>query len=412
MAYVFKNLQDEVKRRATKNQGGSQFDTAIKNIINTSLFRVAGEAPWRQLRRKTQFSTKTNYTEGSGAGAFTEDSDEITVTGATFITDEIAIGRKINLSGDSVKHTIKTITGETTLTIEEGYNGTTTTEGTYTILPQEEYNMPIQCSHRSFMWHEEWGYPYVMQYMTDQDFYKTSYDNNATGIPTIYRMWGEDMIISQPLESSIVSIVSSTTADTSISVTVFGTVSGYPDYEVIITDSSDGTTSVDGSKSFSSVERIVKASSSTGRITATSNSGNATIAVLPVGDTTSGIMYSKVQVWHLPSTAFEMQVQYYKEPYRLVNDSDVHELGQAFDEAIILLATAKLKYESNQKEGDKFLGLYKDEIKVLRRVNIDKIDWIPRLKRRRESRNNNAGLIGRGLLYSQAGSQFGPSSRY
>ena len=32
---TFKDLQDEVKRRATMNEGGTQFNTAIKNIINS-----------------------------------------------------------------------------------------------------------------------------------------------------------------------------------------------------------------------------------------------------------------------------------------------------------------------------------------------------------------------------------------
>ena len=48
--FTFIDLVNEVKRRATRDQGGTQFDTAIKNVVNTSLFRVAREAPWRQLR--------------------------------------------------------------------------------------------------------------------------------------------------------------------------------------------------------------------------------------------------------------------------------------------------------------------------------------------------------------------------
>ena len=33
-----------------------------------------------------------------------------------------------------------------------------------------------------------------------------------------------------------------------------------------------------------------------------------------------------------------MNVKYYKDAYRLVNTGDVHDLGQDFDEAIILLS--------------------------------------------------------------------------
>ena len=67
MLYTFKDLQDEVKRRATRDQSGTTFDVAIKNIINTSLFRIGREALWRSLRRKGIVTTVTSYTTGSGA---------------------------------------------------------------------------------------------------------------------------------------------------------------------------------------------------------------------------------------------------------------------------------------------------------------------------------------------------------
>ena len=142
MTITFSDLQAEVARRATRDQSGTQFDTAIKNGINSSLFRVAREALWRQLRRKTTFDTIIKYNSGSGGGTFTKDSKSITVVGATFLTDNIAVGRRINLQGSSKNYTIATITGETTLTLDQNYTGTTISgSGTYSILAQEEYNM-------------------------------------------------------------------------------------------------------------------------------------------------------------------------------------------------------------------------------------------------------------------------------
>lgn len=407
--YTFLDLQNEVKRRATRDQGGTQFDTAIKNVINASLFRICREAHWRQLRRKDTFSTVTSYDKGSGSGSFTNDSTTVNVTSASFLTDEVKIGRRVKLSGDSTYHTIKTITSETAFTIEEGYNGTSTNSGTYEILPQEEYVLPVQATHRVFLWHEEWGFPYPLRFVSEQAFRNLTVHNTTENVPSHYRMWGEDMVRSQPLAPSIVSVESSVTTDTSISVIVFGTVEGYPDQETIVTNAVDATNKTAGNKTFSNIDRVVKASSSKGRITVTSDSANNTVAVIPVGDTTAGIMYSKIQMWPLPSTVFEVQVQYYKDPYRLVNDTDVHELGQDFDEAIVLLSVAKIKYESDQKEGDRWLALYQDEIRNLRKINADKIDWFPTLKRPFLSR----GLFGddfvhRNLLYRQVGSYYGP----
>lgn len=401
MSLTFSDLQIEVKRRAQKDSGGSTFDNAIKNLINTSLFRVSREALWRPLRRKTTFDTVTTYDTGSGAGTFTNGTKNVTVTGATFITDGIKIGRRISLSGDSNVFTIRTITGETTLTIDKNYEGTTTSSGTYSILAQEEYNLPIQAGHKVFLWHEQWGYPFQLQYVPDQEFIGSGVQNTEESVPVAYRMWGEDMVIGQPLQASVVTIVSSSASDTTGSVTVFGTVSGYPDYETI---NLNGTTSAAGSKSFTSIERIVKSGSTIGRVTVTTNSGNNTVAVLPVGDTTGGILYKKIQLFPLPNEVMPINVQYYKDPYRLVNDEDIHELGQEFDEAIILLATSKMKYENNQTEGDKFYALYQDEIRSLRRTNADKIDWFPKQGRPNSGR---VSMVHPFLSYAQIGANYG-----
>lgn len=401
MSMTFSDLQVEVKRRAQKDSGGSNFDTAIRNLINTSLFRVSREGLWRQLRRKTTFDTVTTYSTGSGAGTFTNGSKNVTVTGATFITSGIKIGRRISLSGDSNVFTIVTITGETTLTIDKNYGGTTTSVGSYSILAQEEYNLPIQASHKVFLWHEQWGYPVQLQYVPDQEFFGSGVQNTEQSVPVAYRMWGEDMVIGQPLQASIVTVVSSSDSDNTGLVTVFGTVSGYPDYETM---SLLGTTPVDGTKLFTKVERVTKSGSTVGRVTVTTNSGGNTVSVLPVGDTTGGILYKKIQLFPLPNQVIPINVQYYKDPYRLVSDEDIHELGQEFDEAIILLATSKMKYENNQTEGDKFYGLYQDEIRSLRRTNVDKIDWFPKQGRPNLGR---VSMVHPTLSYSQIGPHYG-----
>ena len=401
MSLTYSDLQIEVKRRAQKDSGGSTFDNAIKNIINTSLFRVSREALWRPLRRKTTFDTVTTYNTGSGAGTFTNGTKNVTVTGATFISDGIKVGRRISLSGDSNVFTIRTITGETTLTIDKNYGGTTTSVGTYSILAQEEYNLPIQAGHKVFLWHEQWGYPFQLTYVPDQEFFGSGVQNTEESVPVAYRMWGEDMVIGQPLQASVVTIVSSSASDNTGSVTVFGVVSGYPDYETI---NMNGTTSAAGSKSFTSIERVVKSGSTIGRVTVTTNSGNNTVAVLPVGDTTGGILYKKIQLFPLPNEIMPINVQYYKDPFRLVNDEDIHELGQEFDEAIILLATSKMKYENNQTEGDKFYALYQDEIRSLRRTNADKIDWFPKQGRPNLGR---VSMVHPQLSYGQVGSHYG-----
>lgn len=405
MAMLFSDLIVEVKSRSTRSQAGTEFDTSTKNAINFSLFRTARENLWRVLRRTATLTTITSYTTGTGAVAVTNGSKSVTVTGATFITDNIRIGRRIKFGGSGKYFTIATITGETTLTLDLVYDGTTSSTQTYSILPQEEYVLPPQVNHRMFLWHRQYGYPTKMGYVPDQEFRELAVNDTTIAVPNYYRMWGEDMTIEQPLDASAITIVSSSTSDTSGSIQIFGTVSGYPDYESI---NLNGTSTVTGSKSFTTVERVTKSASTVGRITVSANSTNTNVVVLPTGDTTAGIMYSKIQLWPLPNAIMDIYVNYYKDPWRLVNDNDVHEMGQEFDESIILLATAKLKYENSQSEGDRFFSMWKDELQSLKKLNVDKIDWEKKLKRPWD--NSLSGRLHRGLSYLQIGTSgsYGP----
>jgi hypothetical protein len=408
----FSEIKAEVKRRATLDQSGTTYDTAITNIVNTSLFRTARERPWRVLRRSNYFNTQTSYTTGTGAVSVTAGSTSFSVVGATFLTDQIQIGRQVKFGTDSTYYTIRTITSETAGTIDRAYGGTTSTTTSYEIMPTETYNLPVQVNPtRDFLWHNAYGYPMQLEYIVEQDFRGYNINDVTVAKPIAYRMWNQDMVLKQLTQPSVIRVVSSSSSDTSKNITVFGIVSGYPDYEVITTNGSNGTTAVSGTKSFSSVERISKAATTVGRITVDANSGNDVVAVIPVGLTTLGPLYPKVSLFPLPDGVYPININYYKDPWALVNDDDIHEMGQEFDEAIILLSVAKIQYQQSKlTDGDKFAALYMDEIKSLAKVNCDKIDWFPRLKRPQDSRSGRNSRISRGLSYLQIGTggQFGP----
>lgn len=409
MAFDYAAMQAEVLRRALRNQGGGQYTTAIQNAINLSMWRIARENKWRTLRRTATFNTVTTYNTGTGHATATNGSKNFSVVGATFLTDDIRIGRYIKFDGSVIYFKIATITSETAGTLDQVFDGTTGSTLGYSILPQEEYVLPIQIGHSAFLWHRKYGMPKQMKYVPAQDFYQAGVLDILTNIPVAYRMWGMDACVEQVKAPSILTISSSSSSDQGIAVTVFGTVSGYPDYEVITTNASNGTTTVNGAKSFSAVERIVKSSATVGRITITANSANVTVGVLPVGNTTTGPYYTKVQVYPLPNSVFPINCYYYKLPYQLVNSGDVPEIGEEFSEAIILLATAKMKAEQNQsQDAGNFMGLYKDEIDSLKKTNLDKIDWKMILK------NPGDGMVDQwngGLRFAQVGSsgQYGGS---
>lgn len=403
MAYLFSDLQAEVKRRATKNQGGDQFTIAIKNIINTSIERIAREANWKQLRRRGNFSTVAPYI--TGTISCTLGSTTVTGSGTSWLTTGAIIpGRRMSLGGSSQRYTILAINSDTSITVDYAFDGTTASGLSYTIYGQEFYNLPIQTNKEAIIYHEKFGFPYAMRYVTSHEFYASSVNTLISYTPTHYHMWDVDTIIAQPTSASVFTIVSSSASDTTQKVTIFGTVSGFPDSEII---NLNGTTNAVGSKTFSYVDRMTKNGSTVGRVTITSNSGGTTNAVLPTGYQTDSIRYKKVQVFPLPDSAFPIQVYFYKQPFRLVNDGDVHELGDSFDEAIILLSTAKVKYESNVEEGTRFLQMYSDEIKSLKDFNVDKLDWLPTLLRP-GSQGFYSKRINRFLSYANLGGSYGP----
>ena len=408
--FCFSDLVNEVKRRALRDQSGTEYDESIKNVINTSIFRVSREALWRSLRRSTYFSTIPSYTSGTGYAIVTQSSTDVSISGTScnFFTDKIAVGRRIEFGTDSWYYTIRAINSNTNLVLDIDYRGDSSATGTsYEIFPQGEYNLPIQVDHRAFLWHEDYGYPCRLYYIPDQSFFDTGVDLTDKGTPSHYRMWGENGAMAQPPSASPLTMVSSVASDTQTQITIFGIVGGYPNSE---TATLAGTTSTTTAYKFDSVERIAKDSGTAGTITVTSSLGSYTIAVLPVGDTTAGIQYSKVQLYPLPNREFPINVHYYKDPYRLVNDDDVHELGQQFDEAIIILSVAKIKFQDGQQEGDKWFAMYKDEIASLRKYNVDKIDWLPVLKRPNQSMSNDPFVVSN-LQFRQAGASYGPSSR-
>jgi hypothetical protein len=402
MSYLFSELQAEVKRRATRDQGGTQFDTAIKNAINTSLFRLSRECPWLQMRRKHTFATVGTYTTGTLTAV--NGSNAFVGAGTAFLTN-MTVGRRIKIGSSTLRYVVETITSDTGFTTNLQYDGTSAASLSYTLYGQEEYNMPEQLGRVGGIWHEKLGFPYLMEYTTDLDFYSASSPIENQYIPIYYRMWGDNWVIQQPFAPSVVTIVSSSASDTAVVVTVTGDVAGYPDTETI---TCNGLTSTSGSKVFQNIERVSKNVTSVGRITVSTNSTNCTVAVLPTGLTTSGMQYRKIQLWPLPSDVFNINVQYYKEPYRLVNDGDIHELGMEFDEAIILLACAKIKYQENQKEANNFFSLYKDELAVLRRYNMDRnLDWRPILKRPSQRRGRR-GFLNKNIVWDQLGGNYGP----
>lgn len=411
MAFTFADIKSEILRRATRDQSGTQFATAAANLANTSMWSVARFARWKQLRRETTFNTVASYADTASPTAalatVTLNSAIITCPNATFYTNGVGIGRYIKISGSAKFYRIAQVTSQTGLVLDQIWDGASSSTAIYGVLPQEYYTLPLQIGHEAFFWHRAYGYPLMLTYVPTQDFYMSGVLDILTNVPLGYRMWGCDSSVTQPGKPQVLTLSSTSTSDTGISITIFGIVNGLPDYEVF---STNGTTSVVGLKSFSTIDRVTKNVVSVGVITVTADSATTTVCQLPVGNTTTGPLATKIQLYPLPYRVFPINCLYYKEPFKMVNDNDIHELGEQFDEAIILLATAKMKAEQGlTADSQNFMNLYRVEMDTLRRVNVDKVDWYPKLQ---APKGNYWNAWTGGLRYAQVGGQgqFGPSS--
>lgn len=418
MAFAFADLQSEVLRRGVRDESGMQFNVAAANLVNTALWTVARSARWKQLRRETTFNTVGPYQDSTKQANVVNNSTTVTLPNATLLTHNIQPGQYITLGGSATYYRITQVNSQTTLTIDQVFSGVTANGVNYGILPLEYYTLPIQIGHEAFFWHRAYGYPLMLTYVPSQDFYMSGVLDVLTNVPLGYRMWGCDASINQPKQPGTLSYVSTSVSDTSsVTITVAGIVAitnanNGTSYSMPATEtiSLNGTTPISGTTSFTSVDIITKNTTTSGVIEITADNGYTNVGLLPMGNTTTGPLSTKVQLYPLPYLAFPIRCLYYKLPFKMVNAGDVHELGEEFDEAIILLATAKIKAEQGLKDdSENFQEMYKEEMATLRRVNVDKIDWYPKLM---APKGNYWNAWTGGLRYAQVGGQgqFGPQS--
>lgn len=416
MAFTYADLQSEVLRRGTRDQGGSQYAIAAANLVNTSMWTVARYAKWKQLRRETTFNTVPPYADTTALANVTKNSTSVTLPNAALLTNNIQPGQYITLGGSATYYRITQINSQTTLTIDQAFSGVTATGVKYGILPLEYYTLPIQVGHSAFFWHRAYGYPLMLTYVPAQDFYMSGVLDVLTNVPLGYRMWGCDASINQPKQPGVLTYSSNSSSDAGVSITVAGnqTITNanngqsylMPVFETITLTASP----VIGTIQFTTVDIVTKNATTIGVTQITADSGFTNVGIFPIGATTTGPLYTRIQLYPLPFTAFPIRCLYYKMPFKMVNSGDVHELGEEFDEAIILLATARLKAEQNlAQDAQNFMQMYKDEIDTLRRVNVDKIDWYPKLQ---APKGNYWNAWTGGLRYAQVGGQgqFGPQS--
>jgi hypothetical protein len=186
--------------------------------------------------------------------------------------------------------------------------------------------------------------PYTMGVIREDDFDKYVPNPQASGNPQYLRLFETVGVDEQPSAASVITAVSSSASDTTQKVLIKGLVGGYTDTEEL---SLNGTTPVNGSKSFTEIYAVTKSAETVGRVTVTSNAGSVTNVILGTQDRT--IRLRKVRLYPTPSSAVTITVKNFGLPPALTNAYEDTEIPTRWDYIIDQYAFA-LSLQAKGKE--------------------------------------------------------------
>ncbi len=172
----------------------------------------------------------------------------------------------------------------------------------------------------------------------DEDWIREQDPNmTQTGNPYVWSLWGYSYVRNQPSAASVVTVVSSSAADTDVDVYVKGLVGGVERTEVINTN---GVTPIAGTLSFTELFSIVKEGVSVGVISATTNAGAVT--VVQFAPHLESDEKQPIYLWPTPTDARTIHVRGFRKPRRMTEDGDFPDLPSNYHELVMLGALVRV----------------------------------------------------------------------
>ena len=184
--------------------------------------------------------------------------------------------------------------------------------------------------------------PFLLKYRTEDEFDRREPNPTSSGNPRIYSLFEYDGVEEQPAAAGVVSIVSSSAADTTQKLLIRGLVGGYDDYEQV---SLNGTTTVFTTKSFSKITSVSKSEETAGRLTLTVGA----TTVLTMGALETTVRLRKIRFFPEAGSSITATIKHYKAPVIPVTLYDTHEIPSRWDYVIEQFAFA-LALQSKGKE--------------------------------------------------------------
>jgi hypothetical protein len=158
----------------------------------------------------------------------------------------------------------------------------------------------------------------------------------STGTPLWFYFKGEEYVTAQPVVAGAVSVVSSSSSDTTQKVRIWGKSGGVDTTEVLTLN---GLSPVAGTVSWdvNGLYSVAKDGTTSGRVTA--SRGAATVSVLAPHVTANE--RHPLYLWPVPADADVVDVLGYRAPRPLVNAEDIPDLPQIFHEAVLVGAVIR-----------------------------------------------------------------------
>jgi hypothetical protein len=130
----------------------------------------------------------------------------------------------------------------------------------------------------------------------------------------------EEVVKEQPTSTSVVSMVSSSSADTTQSILIRGITGGIETTELVLLTGTSTNPLAHSTNSYTRIKGISKSAITTGSVTLTTNSATVQLAVLPPKVTES--RYKIMKLHYVPTTTIEISVPYIIKPLPLVENND------------------------------------------------------------------------------------------
>ncbi|HDY89694.1 MAG TPA: hypothetical protein ENH82_16470 [bacterium] len=254
-----------------------------------------------------------------------------------------------------------------------------------TVATQEDYELPRDIDKVGLV--RQITAPIKLIQVPDEKFYRLIPNPTAQGNPRFYRLWEEFGLSLELSTDDQITVVSDNANDGSeFTVSIIGYVAtdGRKDSEVLTLN---GTTDVDGSKTFKAnkIIRVSKSGTTTGTITIKEKTAGTIL--LKLSPEEKSARFKVISFYPIPSSNITISLEYYTRIRHLFNNADEPSIPSEWHWVVEAGVLAKV-YEYKQAETMQFAAqrIYAAGVRSMIQADTAQFDLITKLRSAAEGR--------------------------